>query len=58
MLLVYFLAAPDALFVRVPLDKYRYRFDISCEDVVVLSLLRFAMVVTAYLLGAGPQYQR
>lgn len=58
VLLIYFLAVPDALITHKPLSSYHYEFDASCEDIVALSLLRSAVVLVAYLLGSGPQYQR
>lgn len=56
MLLVYFLAVPNAWPTRVP--RPHYSFGSSADDVVLLSLLRCAAVVLAHAAGAGPRLQR
>jgi hypothetical protein len=58
MLLLYFVAVPSALLVRQRLSTYRYGFDHSLEDVVVLSLARGLAVTIAYFTGAGAKHHR
>lgn len=58
MLLLYFIAVPNALLVRQRLSRYSYGFDHSLEDVVFLSLARGAAVTVAYFTGAGAKHHR
>jgi hypothetical protein len=58
MLLLYFIAVPNALLVRQRLSRYSYGFDHSLEDVVFLSLARGAAVTAAYFTGAGAKHHR
>lgn len=51
-LLTYMLMVPCAIPVRCGLQQFHYALSHSVEDVVLLSLLRPAAIVVAYLCGS------
>ena len=56
MLLIYLVAIPNA--VPTHSRHWRYTFQGSTEDIVLLSLLRCLAITLAHSVGAGPRFQR
>lgn len=58
MLLIYFLAVPDALLVRCHLKDFHYVFGRSTEDLLALALVRGFTIVAAHWAIPGLVYRR
>ena len=57
MLVIYFSAIPNALWVRCPWSEVHYAFNQSVEDLVLIGVLRAITVFLEYKMLPKPRYQ-